>query len=583
MTSRATIHASDKCLLIALLGCLLSDSAAAQGVGQGTLVGVVVDSATKAPIRDVLVAATSPSLQGEQVAVTDATGTYRIPQLPPGAYLVRFEKETYRPFTRGEFRLDADRTLRLNVELLPELLGEEVLVLGETPVIDVGSTQTGMTITSAFVQSLPVAQANVSNGGVRGFAGLALAAPGVSQDLFGLAMGGATSPENLFLVDGLNFNDTGYGVSNRNQHGGQNAAGSDFSVEFIDQMNVLTGGYMPEYGRATGGVVSLVTKSGGDEFHGSVFGTWTPGSLAQQGKAVPNSLSIINYSTKLHNAWDVGLTLGGYIVKSKLWFFIGFNPSQGVTQLNRTVSPYDVDASGNPIATGPTSYSQTLVPSATRQYDWRQTSYSYIAKLTYLINSDQRLSASIAGIPDTWALPYGPVSFGTPVSVSGDLASSSAAGSDNTIDAVLRWNSSYYEKHLLLDVTAGWHHQRNTLTAIDGSTFSSGGDSSLPWNNITYPRISVPTPPTRHREQGPVRARGICTGRYGDTRCAIKTYTNGGAPILRNVTEDRFEGKFVLTALFEALGHHVMKGGLDIEWIAYENEFGFSGGARLQD
>jgi carboxypeptidase family protein len=163
VTSRATIHASGKCFLLALLGCLFSESAAAQGVGQGTLVGVVVDSATKAPIPDVLVAATSPSLQGEQVAVTDATGTYRIPQLPPGAYLVRFEKETYRPFTRGEIALDADRTLRLNVELLPEsLAGEEVLVLGETPVIDVGSTQTGMTITSDFVQNLPVAQANVS-------------------------------------------------------------------------------------------------------------------------------------------------------------------------------------------------------------------------------------------------------------------------------------------------------------------------------------------------------------------------------------------------------------------------------------
>src|SRR5262247_3546036 len=105
------------------------------------LTGNVVDTSTKAPVGDVVVTATSPSLQGEQVVVTDATGAYRVPQLPPGTYTLRFEKESYRPFSRTAIEVGADRTLRLNVELLPETAGTEIVtVVGTPPTIDVGST-----------------------------------------------------------------------------------------------------------------------------------------------------------------------------------------------------------------------------------------------------------------------------------------------------------------------------------------------------------------------------------------------------------------------------------------------------------
>ena len=108
-----------------LLLLLLATVARAQSGASSVLTGNVVDAATHAPVADVVVTATSPSLQGEQMVVTDATGLYRIPQLPPGTYTLRFEKETYRPFTRAGIDARAlDRTLRLNVELLPETAGE---------------------------------------------------------------------------------------------------------------------------------------------------------------------------------------------------------------------------------------------------------------------------------------------------------------------------------------------------------------------------------------------------------------------------------------------------------------------------
>ena len=509
---------------LALLGLLVAGQVRAQGAGTGQLTGTVVDASTKAPVPDVVVTATSPNLQGEQVAVTDSTGTYRIPQLPPGTYSLRFEKETYKPYSRGAIALDVDRTLRLNVDLLPEnvtLTGQEVVVVGKAPVIDVGSTQTGLTVTSTFSQNVPISPAAANNGGIRSFSGLALAAPQVAGDLFGISVAGTTSPENSYLIDGLSFSDTGFGVNNKNGFQGTGGtAGSDFSVEFVDQMNVITGGYMPEYGRTTGGVLSVTTKSGGNEFHGSVFATWTPGFLAQTGQAITNNTSIIGQSFKLSNAGDIGFTLGGYIIKDKLWFFVGFNPSQYKLEEIRSVNPYVLDADGNPIPQGQGFQTQS-VPSATRNYYQTQTNYSYIGKLTFLINSDNRISLSVAGTPDSYTTPYG---F---VGANGTLSSQSWAGNDNTLDMVLRLNSSFMEKKLLLDVTLGWHHQTNNVTALDGTSFNEGGQAGTPavtqltTNNLNMfpddPAINDPTLAAICANATPSASGGS----FGDQACAV--------------------------------------------------------------
>ncbi|HZX40303.1 MAG TPA: carboxypeptidase-like regulatory domain-containing protein, partial [Myxococcaceae bacterium] len=105
------------------------------------LTGSVLDASTRQPVADVLVTATSPALQGEQAVVTDSTGLYRIPQLPSGTYALRFQKEGFRPYVQEGIEASASRTLRLNVELLPETAGTETItVLGTSPIIDIGSS-----------------------------------------------------------------------------------------------------------------------------------------------------------------------------------------------------------------------------------------------------------------------------------------------------------------------------------------------------------------------------------------------------------------------------------------------------------
>src|SRR5262245_16476512 len=85
---------------LALAGVLVSTAALAQA-GNGVLTGTVVDSGSKKPIADAVVTVTSPALQGEQTVVTDSSGSYRIPNLPPGVYTMRVDSDSHRPYARG--------------------------------------------------------------------------------------------------------------------------------------------------------------------------------------------------------------------------------------------------------------------------------------------------------------------------------------------------------------------------------------------------------------------------------------------------------------------------------------------------
>ena len=197
---------------LALAAALLPSGALAQGA-TSVLTGNVVDAQTRAAVADVVVTATSPGLQGEQVVVTDATGLYRIPQLPPGTYTLRFEKETYRPFTRTEIDVAADRTLRLNIELLPEsITGDAIIITGAAPIVDVGSSTVATTLNQDFVRNFALSRPGGIGGAVRSFDSIATAAPQTAADVYGISINGATSPENSYLIDGLSVNNPAYGV-----------------------------------------------------------------------------------------------------------------------------------------------------------------------------------------------------------------------------------------------------------------------------------------------------------------------------------------------------------------------------------
>src|SRR5262249_50197536 len=122
----------------------------------------------------------------------------------------------------------------------------------------------GTTITKDFTQNVPVG---------RNFESVATVAPGAQNDALGVSFSGTTSFENNYVIDGINVTS----IDMSQAAGG--ALGSALNLDFIQEVEVITGGYNAEYGRATGGLVNVVTKSGSNEFHGDAAFYYDPGAV----------------------------------------------------------------------------------------------------------------------------------------------------------------------------------------------------------------------------------------------------------------------------------------------------------------
>jgi hypothetical protein len=570
-------------------------AAAAFAQGSAVLTGNVTDAATGKPVPDVVVTATSPGLQGEEIVVTDSSGLYRIPQLPPGTYSIRLEKESFRPYSRQDIQLRGDRTVRLNIQLQPEALkAEEVVVVGRPPTIDVGSTTTGVNVGQDFIKNVAIVRPGAKRSGTRSFESLAEVAPGVNADDYGFSVAGTTSPENQFVIDGLSVNDPAFGV-----------LGTPLSVEFIQDVNVITGGYMPEYGRATGGVMNVTTKSGSNEFHGSIFGNWSPGALEGSRPDIKSAASSIpTPKATTWNVGDFGAEIGGPILKDRLWFFAGFNPSfsrfRVTRKLNRftdtacsadsikkglcvngtdgVVGADDVDANGD----------RTIeeLPGTQKQYFADQRSYQYIGKLTYLLNADHNLSLSVYGAPTSSG---GPGQAGIDPKLGaidnigpGALSALANRYVSNSNDVVLKYAGAFLDKRVLVDVTLGWHHQDSATLPADGSNIGDAtGDASVV--SVIYRRTN------KHSlldfETLNAEAAALCdpAGTTNATKCPVSTYAIGGASFMDSASLDRYQGRVVGTLLLSAAGHHVIKAGVDVEVLNFNHTKAYSGADLLRE
>ncbi|WP_343073390.1 TonB-dependent receptor [Pyxidicoccus fallax] len=555
--------------------CLAGSVAVAQGTS--VLFGTIIDATTKQPVPEVVVTARAPSLQGERVAITDSAGRYRIPQLPSGVYTLSFDKEAYQPFSRADITLRLSYSVRVNVELLPEsALSEEILVVGEAPTIDVGSTTTGFNINEKFIRDIVVFPPRGRNAAVRSFDSLAALAPGAVQDAFGTSLSGGTSPESQYIIDGIPVNDPASGVN-----------GTPLSVEFIQEVNVLTGGYLPEFGRTTGGVVNVVTKSGSNEFHGSVFGYFAPGALATSGREIRQEVGAISGQTSLWNLGDLGVELGGPILKDKLWFYVGIAPSFIRYQLERNLNVTVLDENGEPVV-DEDGFTRTQRIEGTRQRFFAdQRSLQYLGKLTYQASQDHSVVLSVLGTPGSSGGP-GRFSFreanGAPEVgiIQGTPEALSTQRIRDGLDLGLKTSSSFFDKRLLLDATLGWHYQGSALRASDGTRAGSRqGLSDIP--QVFWLRRT----PSEHSlldfEALPDPSVCGATPEEAAVRCPSYGYVTGGPGGLEERTLDRYQGRLVGTLLVGAAGQHVLKAGLDAEWTRFDHLRAVSGGSLISE
>ena len=291
---RVVLH----CFLFLVAALSIAGPAAGQGVQTGTLSGTVQD-AGQLVLPGVTVTATSPALQGERTTVTDANGVYVLRGLPPGEYRVRFELSGMGPVTQAA-TVEVGKDVQVNATLSVAGIAETITVQADTISSTVVSPTAGANFTNAEINALPTA---------RNLAAIAALAPGLTTNtpnLGQVTISGSFAYDNVFLIDGVDVNDNLFGTAN-----------NLFVEDAIQETQVLTSGISAEFGRFSGGVINAVTKSGGDIFSGSyrlnlTNDAWTTRTPFEQSRDItrPDKLNQVH-------EW----TLGGPVLRSRLWFF----------------------------------------------------------------------------------------------------------------------------------------------------------------------------------------------------------------------------------------------------------------------
>jgi outer membrane receptor protein involved in Fe transport len=281
----------------------------------GSLAGTVTDT-TKAAVPGATVTATNKETGAQRVAVSGSDGSYRVPDLEPGRYSVTIELQSFQKVAVDDAIILLGRTLTVDAELRPGVLTEVVSVTGDaTKQLDLSSVTLAHNVTSEEFDRLPKA---------RSFQSIALAAPGVNSGEIegGFQVNGASSAENVFTVDGVATNSLIYGSSRQNT-----------VFEYLQEVQVKTGGIDAQYGGALGGVVSAVTKSGGNMFTGEAHYYYI-GNALSAGPVKRLVLDPVDFQTvgyfqdekQSNNQNEFGGSIGGPIVRNRLFFFGSISP-----------------------------------------------------------------------------------------------------------------------------------------------------------------------------------------------------------------------------------------------------------------
>ncbi|MEZ4380845.1 MAG: TonB-dependent receptor [Nannocystaceae bacterium] len=553
-------------------------------ITNSVIIGVVRDAKTGDGIEGAVVIITGEKIQGERVMTTDVSGLYRIANLPVGEYDITILHKDYgEGKQRKGLKLRGGTTIRVDISLMPAG-GDKRTIEVPAPTVDVGSSSTGLSVDKEMARRVPIAAPTGKGGANRSFEAIAEATPTAANDTYGTSVAGTTSPENKYQIDGLSVNDPGFGLN-----------GTPLTVEFLEQVSVESGGYMPEYGRATGGIVNATTKSGSNEFHGGVWGYFTPGALEGQRKYPVRDGSTLQTQNTLGWLGDAGFDIGGRIIKDKLWFYGGVQVSRSVYKLNTSWNRTIVDDDGMPVTDPDTTYRLTeRIPGSTVLRKAQGTSVQALGKLTYAPAKNHTLellgifAPSVSGGNGTYGIN---ARTGNPetTSLQGDYNALAHRYNDTATDVQLKWLANSDDQKWNFDTTIGWHHQVNQRMAADGSSLGSGsGLSNVP--GVIYRRSNPNHALTDFAELPPGAMAGACDpwmapGQLVDatTICPAQTWSTGGPGFLWDRKLDRLQARSMFTRLARGAGHHLIKGGIDFEYMGYNSARGYSGGTLYRE
>jgi len=310
-------------VLVLSLFTLPAGPAAAQ-TPTGSIDGVVVDT-SGAVVPGVTVVMTHEPTGIAREVVTDGRGLFRAPLLPVGPYTVRSELSGFKPFEQREIRLTIGQSVTLRIELTPASVAESVTVRvpisATTPSIETTRSQMSSTVSEITVANLPV------NG--RNFIDFVLLTPGVTRDVRtgDISFAGQRGTLNSLVVDGADNNNTFFGQSLGRTGSGR--APYQFSQDAVQEFQVNSNAYSAEYGRAGGAVINVVTKSGTNTPHGTVFDFYRDKKLNAN-----DAINVLNNRAKSPYHYNqFGGSYGGPIRKNRHFIFANYD-GQRNTQPN---------------------------------------------------------------------------------------------------------------------------------------------------------------------------------------------------------------------------------------------------------
>jgi Carboxypeptidase regulatory-like domain len=490
-------------VLALALGILTAGVAHAQSRVTGADLRGTVTEQAGGPLAGATVTVTNQETNIARTATSGVNGSYYVAALPPGPYSVAVEMTGFAAQKREGLALHLGQTASVDFTLSLEGRTEEVTVTGEATLSDTAHTAVSSVVGQAQIENLPI------NG--RNFISFSVITPGVTTDntpqqgasaTSGLSFTGQRARSNNIMVDGLDNNDSVVG-----------AVRSTFSQEAVREFQVLTNSYSAEFGKATGGVVNIVTKSGSNDLHGNAFMYLRDDSLNAKdhfekfdvfGNAVDRTKSPFKQK-------QFGATLGGPIRKDRTFFFLSFERLD--VQANNFVTIAESDAAvlrnaGFPVTTGanPFDVTDTLLLGKLN-HQWNS-DHSVVLRVNYSDRDNQNIE------------PFG-----------GLIARSRGAEQLRKDSSVSLAETDILSPRWVHELRVQWAHENQKINSLDPNC---GGECLT--NDVGGPTLEV--------------AGVASVGRQ------------------RFTPNPRINTRYQLSdTLTYAGGSHVMKGGLDFNYI----------------
>jgi hypothetical protein len=534
-------------------------AAVAEAAVVGEIKGRVTDE-RGGPLAGVTVIVTSPALQGEQAELTDGDGYYVITNLPPGTYVVRFFHggvATPR-FERRNVILSVGQTVLVSARVTTrEAKAETFTITERAPAIDVGTTSVGTILTPDVLGNLPLG---------RNFDEALFLTPGYLDGGFS----SGTWQENSYLVNGVNTT----GVLD---------GGLRYTIpnDFIQEIQVLTGGYNAEWGRATGGFVNVVTKQGSNEFHGGAWAFTSPWSAAPRTVELYNqAIATVGRSNQAcrgagNNCLDLGVDLGGPIVKDKAWFYVGFMPQVFFTDWRREYRALvDANGDGQPdldpskvwcpaylrdrgLCAGKPAPEKAELLGSSPRHRISDALYQMSTKLTFRPHPDHDLTATFLGAPEK---VWGDAQVGA-----ASISRAAVHGGGGTYTASLRWLGKFLHRHLQVEALLGYYREETY------------------WHNVASDQPYVIHNPVRSlydyntpQDAFPEACRDAPGSNF--VKCPVQGFVTGPRVGHDDLAANRLNASLRATAFVRALGHHALKLGFDPQLSTLEHSFGQASG-----